>query len=102
MAVPLPFADKFAPTVDEIDHWNIKVINHIRDMLGIPNKVTGDPRLYLEVAWADERKFTTIWDTKYPGVFDTAYGPCSKPSSNGHCGAMVFLTDKQTQELARK
>jgi hypothetical protein len=59
-------------------------------MLGIQNRVIPDPRLYLEASWADERKFTTIWDAKYPGVLDTAYGPCSKPSSNGHCGATFF------------
>jgi hypothetical protein len=85
-----PFADKFAPTLVEIDHRNIKVINHIRSMLGNTTKVTGNPRLYLEVAWADERKFGTIWDAKYPRGLNSAYSPCSKPTSKGHCGATFF------------
>lgn len=86
-----PFADKFNPKVIEIDNWNIKVINHIRSLLGIPGKVKPDPRLYLEVAWADERKYSTIWEPKYPGVMNSAYGPC-QPQTNpqGHCGESFF------------
>jgi hypothetical protein len=87
---PEPFADKYMPTVIEIDNWNIEVINHIRNMLGITNEVKGDPRLYLEVAWADERKTSTIWDAKYPGSLNSAYGPCPQPGAQGHCGATFF------------
>lgn len=96
-SVPIPFADKFAPTTIEIDEWNIKVINHIRNMLGITKKVTGDPRLFLEATWADERRLSTVWNDKYPGILNSANGPCQIPGSQGHCGA-TFFPDAQDRQ----
>jgi hypothetical protein len=109
-----PFADNYNPTVKEIDTWNLEVIRHIRRVLGVtiqsgpllgqPVPILPDPRLYIEAAWADERKHTQKWDVKYPdGVihngieyFGWAPGPCYIPGSNppqkptpynAHCGA---------------
>lgn len=97
---PPPFADKYQPTVPEIDAWNIEIVNHIRSMLGISEKVIPDARLYLECQWADERKLTTYWDTKYPtGIIGGSYGPCvvNGIPGKGHCGAS-FFPDKQDRD----
>ena len=93
-----PFADNSNPTVEEINNWNVEVINHIRAMMGFTVLVKNDPRLYLEARWADERKFTQYWDTpQYPGgTPGTAPGPCHDGGGNpvdiagGHCGASFF------------
>lgn len=85
-----PFAVETAPTPGEIDVWNIEVIRHFRRLLGNPNPVDNDPRLYLESRWADERKYTTQWDSKYPGGnLDDPAGPCYG-GINIHCGAGFF------------
>lgn len=84
-----PFADNTSPTASEIADWNLEVIRHIRAMLNIVTPVNHDARLYLESRWADERKFTTYWDTKYPGTVDSGYGPCTG-GTNPHCGASFF------------
>jgi hypothetical protein len=82
----MPFADETAPTVAEIDAWNIEVIRHLRRLVGNTTPLVGDPRLYLEAQWADERRFTRVWDTEYPGTNGSAYGPCVA-TGNEHCGA---------------
>lgn len=84
-----PFADNQNPTLAEVEAWNIEVINHIRDLLGIPNRIKADSRLSLEARWADERYFSEYWDTEYPGTLGSAYGPCvAQPTPiNTHCGA---------------
>lgn len=82
----MPFKDETAPTVAEIDAWNIEVILHLRRLVGNTTPLEGDPRLYLESAWADERRFTRYWDTAYPGTDGSAYGPCAI-SGGDHCGA---------------
>lgn len=81
-----PFADNSNPTVGEIDAWNEMVINHYRRLLGIPNDIHNDWPLYLQAQWAAERKFTTYWDSSYPGTLDSPYGPCVG-GTNAHCGA---------------
>jgi len=99
-----PFADNENPTVTEINNWNLEVIRHFRKLLGNPTPVDHDARLYLEASWADERKYTTVWDTSYPvGMLyqtspDAAYvggqaqGPCVgyTDTASGHCGAAFF------------
>lgn len=82
----MPFADETAPTVAEIDAWNIEVIRHLRRLVGNTTPLEGDPRLYLEAQWADERRFTRVWDSEYPGTNCSAYGPCVS-CGNQHCGA---------------
>lgn len=82
----MPFADETNPTVAEIDEWNIEVIRHLRRLVGVTTPLEGDPRLYLEAQWADERRFTRVWDTEYPGTNGSAFGPCVA-SGNQHCGA---------------
>lgn len=84
----MPFADETAPTVAEIDAWNIEVILHLRRLVGNNVPLEGDPRLYLESRWADERRSTRYWDAAYPGTDGSAYGPCAINSGgNQHCGA---------------
>lgn len=82
----MPFADETAPTIKEIDLWNIEVIRHLRRLVGNTTPLEGDPRLYLEAQWADERRYTRVWDAEYPGTNGSAYGPCVA-SGNQHCGA---------------
>lgn len=94
-----PFVDNVNPTPSEIQDWNVEVINHIRRMMGYPDNLKNDPRLYLEARWADERKFSTVWDTPtYPGgTLGSSLGPCNDPNTGnhvdiagGHCGAGFF------------
>lgn len=93
-----PFVDNMNPTPSEVQDWNVEVINHIRRMMGYPDNLKNDPRLYLESRWADERKFSTAWDTPtYPGgTPGTSPGPCHDANGNpvdlakGHCGASFF------------
>ena len=90
-----PFADNKAPTVAEIDNWNIEVIKHFRRLLGVQKTVENNSRLYLEARWADERKHTKAWDKDYPGDSGTAYGPCwfaatAVDTAGGHCGESFF------------
>lgn len=83
-----PFADEVNPTVEEIDMWNLEVINHFRNLLGVPGVMQPDARLYIECRLADERKYTTAWDASYPTGVGTD-GPCP-PGSAMHCGASFF------------
>ena len=94
-----PFEDNTAPTIAEIDNWNIEIIKHFRALLGINTPVRKSNKLYLEARWAHERQFTTAWDEKYPeGVLGSTTGPCWDPpgSTNpidiagGHCGEAFF------------
>ena len=78
-----PFADNRHPTVPEIDNWNIRVIQHLRDLVGAKQKVSGLQCLFLEAQFASERQNSRAWDTPtYPG---TCLG-----DKNPHCGAGFF------------
>lgn len=84
-----PFADNMHPTVEEIDAWNVKVIQHFRNLIGATMQVKPDKCLFLKSQWQSERQFTKAWDTKYPGPVDEdnpLFGPCL-PGSAEHCGA---------------
>lgn len=85
-----PFADLTAPTVAEINNWNVEVIRHFRNMFGNTTPISWNARLALEARWATERKRTTVWDAKYPGTFGSAYGPCGVGDGNPHCGESFF------------
>ena len=74
-----PFVDVKNPTPMEIDLWNVEVINHFRDLLGIKARMEPVKCLYLGSQWATERKHTTVWDKSYPD------GVCGD-GSGGHCG----------------
>lgn len=91
----MPFVDETAPTIREIDLWNIEVIRHLRRLVGNTTPLEGDPRLYLESQWADERRFTRVWDIEYPGNNGSAYGPCVA-TGNQHCGA-TFVPNFEDQ-----
>ena len=79
-----PFADSMNPTVREWELWNDKVLNHFRYISGLEPAIPLQ-ELYIMTAWSKERKTTTLWDTDYPGTFDSAYGPCVG-GTNIHCG----------------
>lgn len=100
-----PFTDNDNPTVAEINDWNLEVIRHFRKLFGNSSPVDHDARLYLEALWADERKYSTVWDTAYPvGMVyqtnpevlsytgGTHVGPCVGYTdvAVGHCGAGFF------------
>lgn len=84
-----PFADNRNPTKAEIDEWHRIAINHVRALVGYTSEdrqVKKDHCLFARAHWGDERKFTTMWDDKYPGTTGSAAGPC-QGSNNSHCGA---------------
>ncbi|MEQ8548676.1 MAG: hypothetical protein RIC03_12240 [Cyclobacteriaceae bacterium] len=84
-----PFADNKNPTKAEVDEWHRIAINHVRALVGYTSEdrqVKKDHCLFARALWGDERKFTTMWDAKYPGNMGSAAGPC-QGSGNAHCGA---------------
>lgn len=99
-----PFADNTAPTVKEIEDWNLEVIRHVRRLLGITTPVKYNARLMLECVWSDERKSTEVWDVKYPNETspgDSTSGQCvwnDYTPANSHCGDGFFplnVTDRE-------
>lgn len=97
-----PFADNANPSKAEIDEWHRIAINHVRALVGYTSEdrqVKKDHCMFARAHWGDERKFTTKWDAKYPGIppgtTGTAYGPC-QGSSNAHCGS-TFVPDAEDQ-----
>lgn len=75
-----PFADNVHPTIAEIDNWNVKVIQHFRNLIGAKMTVSPDKCLFLRAQWSNEKGHTRVWDTaSYPG---SCYG-----STNAHCGS---------------
>ena len=91
-----PFADNTAPTVAEIDNWHREVILHFRNLLGNPNPMKPDARLFLECRWSDERKHSQVWDVAYPNPdkIGKAPGPCHWPdgrrAGGAHCGEIFW------------
>lgn len=93
-----PFQDNQNPTKAEVDEWHRIAINHVRALVGytsIDRQIQKDHCMFKRALWGDERKFTTIWDTKYPGKNGSAFGPC-RGSKNSHCGA-TFIPTKEDQ-----
>lgn len=91
----MPFVDEAHPTVREWELWNDKVLNHFRFLSGLPSCYPLQ-ELYIMCAWTKERKTTNIWDSKYPGTFDSAYGPCLG-GTNIHCGTTFKPSDVSDQ-----
>jgi len=94
-----PFADNNNPTKAEVDEWHRIAINHIRALVGYTSEdrqVKKDQCLFVRALWGDERKFSTIWDAKYPGTNGSAAGPC-QGSGNEHCGA-TFIPNSSDQK----
>ncbi len=88
-----PFADDANPTKAEVDEWHRVAINHVRALIGYTNAdqlVQKDHCMSARALWGDERKFTRMWDRKYPT------GTCLN-STNPHCGAS-FLPDAADQK----
>lgn len=93
-----PFADVKNPTKAEVDEWHRISINHIRALVGYTSEdrlVKKDRCMFARALWGDERKFTTLWDSEYPGDEGSAAGPCQN-SSNAHCGA-TFIPNEEDQ-----
>lgn len=93
-----PFADNKNPTKAEIDEWHRIAINHIRALVGYTSsdrQVKKDHCMFARALWGDQRKFTNMWDNKYPGKLGSAAGPCLG-SKNAHCGAS-FLPNLKDQ-----
>ncbi len=89
-----PFADVKNPTKAEVDEWHRIAINHVRALVGYTSEdrqVKKNHCMFARAQWGDERKFTTLWDTRYPGAVGSALGPC-QGSTNAHCGA-TFIPD---------
>jgi hypothetical protein len=89
-----PFADNVNPTKAEVDEWHRLAINHVRALIGYTSpdrQVKKDHCMFARALWGDQRKFTTLWDAKYPGTVGSAAGPC-QGSSNAHCGS-TFIPD---------
>ena len=102
-----PFADNAHPTKAEVDEWHRIAINHVRALVGYTSadrQVSKDHCMFARALWGQQRKFSTMWDSKYPpstpGVYGTATGPCinaqGESSSNSHCGAN-FVPDATDQ-----
>lgn len=95
-----PFSDNKNPTKAEIDEWHRIAINHIRALVGystIDRQVKKDHCMSARALWGDQRKFTNMWDKKYPGKLGSAAGPCLG-SKNAHCGAS-FLPSLKDQAV---
>jgi len=91
-----PFADETAPTVREIEIWNDQVLNLFRRISGMPPAVMKQ-ELFIMANWTQERKTSTLWDEKYPGTFDSAYGGPCIGGINIHCGTTFKPTDIDDQ-----
>ena len=95
-----PFADIHNPTKAEMDDWHRIALNHVRALIGYTSEdrqVKKDVCMFARALWGDQRKFTTLWDDKYPGDPGSAYGPCvGAPKFNAHCGA-TFIPDAADQ-----
>jgi hypothetical protein len=82
-----PFADDNNPTRADVDEWHRIAINHVRALVAYASEerqVKKDHCMFARALWGDERKYTTLWDAKYPGTVGSASGPCQVPA-NAHC-----------------
>lgn len=84
-----PFRDNVNPTKAEVDEWHRIAINHVRALVGYTapeRQVQKDHCMFARALWGNQRHNTNMWDSAYPGRFDSAAGPCVG-GSNAHCGA---------------
>jgi hypothetical protein len=98
-----PFEDNANPTKAEVDEWHRIAINHVRALIGYTSEgrqVKKDHCMFARALWGDERKMTTKWDAKYPGVVGSAAGPC-QGSGNAHCGVRCAVVDRDVQFYTR-
>ncbi len=89
-----PFADDRNPTRAEVDNWHRIAINHVRALVGYTSQdrqVRPDHCLFARALWGDQRQRSMMWDAEYPGVLNSAAGPCMG-TSNPHCGATFLLS----------
>lgn len=77
-----PFSDKgggdFTPSVPEMEEWFRQVILHFRRLIGSEIPLNGNPEYFLRSRWADEKKFTSIWNHYEP--------ICQTYGGDAHCG----------------
>lgn len=77
-----PFFDIYNPSKADVDEWHRLVINHIRKLVGYNTteyEAKPDVCAFAVALWGQERRYTTIWDEKYPDK------TCATVS-NVHCG----------------
>jgi len=87
-----PFANNTNPKKAEVDEWHRIAINHVRALIGYTSedrKIKKDQCMFARSLWGQQRKSTTMWDTKYPD------GICEEGSSS-HCGHS-FIPDAADQ-----
>jgi len=84
-----PFTDPKAPTKAEVDEWHRLSLIHIRRLVGSTIPIEPDHCLFARALWGQQRRFTTMWDQKYPD------GNC-QGSKNSHCGA-TFIPSAEDQ-----
>lgn len=107
-----PFADNVHPTKAEVDNWHYILLNHLRALFGIEDRIEPDHCCFITATWGTEREKTTKWDQNYPSSAKPAdysstecWGPCNHPATdsggcNGHCGGDFFPSDEdQAQYL---
>jgi len=97
-----PFADNANPTKTEVDEWHRIALNHVRALVGYgeDRQVKKDHCMFARALWGNQRMQTTMWDTAYPGTFNSAAGPChdanGNQGSNSHCGGS-FIPNAEDQ-----
>lgn len=64
-----PFVDNMNPTPQEVEVWNVKVINLMRALVGITTPVFSDFSLYLQAQWSLERELSTYWEDTYHIIY---------------------------------
>ena len=72
-----PFENVLQPSKADVDEWNRILLNHIRRLFGYTGpkyEIQPDVCLHALAMWNQERKLSTIWDTKYPDGADCKQG----------------------------
>lgn len=92
-----PFKDVRNPTVEEIDSWNVEVINHFRRLMGFANMVKPSRALFLRTQWGNEayaiQRFvkTRTYEKEDKTIVTERYvdskGVCPFGQTNSHCDA---------------
>ena len=85
-----PFSDESAPTVSEIEYWNLEVLRFFRRLIGNTAPFNYKKELFIQGRWADERKYSNQWDASYTS------GKCPQ-GSGAHCG-WLFLPNCMDQQ----
>ena len=61
-----PFTNHQNPPREEVDDYHLRIIRHVRKMVGITTPVSGDRCLANVAYWSQQLVSSTYWDSKYP------------------------------------